>query len=98
MGKSGTSRTKWRWQRRRKVFPACESMYVCCPALRSRSRQPIKHCKKLLSEISPKSPVKYYEKYVKPKDVVGAEEVKSSDEKLSEDEYAASDDEEIAGK
>ncbi|TYI40100.1 hypothetical protein ES332_A02G139800v1 [Gossypium tomentosum] len=56
MGKSGTSRTKWRWQRRRKVFPACESMCVCCPALRSRSRQPIKHCKKLLSEISPKSP------------------------------------------
>ncbi|TYJ36821.1 hypothetical protein E1A91_A05G334800v1 [Gossypium mustelinum] len=40
----------------------------------------------------------YCEKYVKPKNVVGAEEVKSSDEKLSEDEYAASDDEEIAGK
>ncbi|MBA0839256.1 hypothetical protein Goarm_005005 [Gossypium armourianum] len=32
------------------------------------------------------------------KDVVGAEEVKSSDEKLSEDEYVASKDEEIAGK
>ncbi|MBA0810781.1 hypothetical protein Gohar_002740 [Gossypium harknessii] len=32
------------------------------------------------------------------KDVVGAEEVKSSDEKLSEDEYVASKDEEITGK
>ncbi|PPD96216.1 hypothetical protein GOBAR_DD06759 [Gossypium barbadense] len=40
----------------------------------------------------------YSEKYVKPEDIVGAEEVKSSDEKLSEDEYAASEDEEIAGK
>ncbi|KAG4188558.1 hypothetical protein ERO13_A08G172125v2 [Gossypium hirsutum] len=40
----------------------------------------------------------YCEKYVKPKDIVEAEEVKSSDEKLSEDEYAASDDDEIAGK
>ncbi|MBA0777931.1 hypothetical protein Gotri_005878 [Gossypium trilobum] len=32
------------------------------------------------------------------KDVVGAEEVNSSDEKLSEDEYAASKDEEITRK
>ncbi|KAK8361901.1 hypothetical protein V6Z12_A03G067800 [Gossypium hirsutum] len=40
----------------------------------------------------------YCEKYVKPEDVVGEEEVKSSDEKLSEDEYAASDDEEITEK
>ncbi|TYI15164.1 hypothetical protein ES332_A08G168400v1 [Gossypium tomentosum] len=40
----------------------------------------------------------YCEKCVKPEDVVGVEEVKSSDEKLSEDEYTASDDEEIAKK
>ncbi|KAH1083706.1 hypothetical protein J1N35_023467 [Gossypium stocksii] len=40
----------------------------------------------------------YCEKYVKPEDVVGVEEVNSSDEKLSEDEYATSDDEEIVKK
>ncbi|KAK9041749.1 hypothetical protein V6N11_016839, partial [Hibiscus sabdariffa] len=39
----------------RKIFPACGSMCVCCPALRSRSRQPVKRYKKLLSEIFPKS-------------------------------------------
>ncbi|XP_010546763.1 PREDICTED: uncharacterized protein LOC104818746 [Tarenaya hassleriana] len=39
----------------RRVFPACESMCVCCPALRSRSRQPVKRYKKLLAEIFPKS-------------------------------------------
>ncbi|KAK8336689.1 hypothetical protein V6Z12_A09G136800 [Gossypium hirsutum] len=38
------------------------------------------------------------EKYVKSEDVVGVEEVKSSDKKLNEDEYGASDDEEIIGK
>ncbi|MFQ6624604.1 hypothetical protein Gotur_004140, partial [Gossypium turneri] len=37
----------------------------------------------------------YCEKYVKSEYVVGTKEVKSSDKKLSEDEYAASDDEEI---
>ncbi|KAK6251332.1 hypothetical protein SCA6_005337 [Theobroma cacao] len=40
----------------------------------------------------------YCEKYAKPEDVGAAPEEKSSDEELSEDEYAASDDEEIAGK
>ncbi|KZV47335.1 hypothetical protein F511_07758 [Dorcoceras hygrometricum] len=40
----------------RKLFPACESMCVCCPALRSSSRQPVKRYKKLLAEIFPKSP------------------------------------------
>ncbi|AED93613.1 putative protein EFR3 [Arabidopsis thaliana] len=40
----------------RNVFPACESMCICCPALRSRSRQPVKRYKKLLGEIFPKSP------------------------------------------
>ena len=39
----------------RKLFPACESMCVCCPALRSSSRQPVKRYRKLLSEIFPKS-------------------------------------------
>lgn len=43
----------------RKLFPACESMCVCCPALRSRSRQPVKRYKKLLAEIFPKSPVSF---------------------------------------
>lgn len=40
----------------RKLFPACESMCVCCPALRSSSRQPVKRYKKLLAEVFPKSP------------------------------------------
>lgn len=47
----------------RKIFPACESMCVCCPALRSRSRQPVKRYKKLLSEIFPKSPVSFFPQY-----------------------------------
>ncbi|XP_071697859.1 protein SEMI-ROLLED LEAF 2-like [Rutidosis leptorrhynchoides] len=40
----------------RKLFPACVNMCVCCPALSSRSRQPVKRYKKLLAEIFPKSP------------------------------------------
>lgn len=40
----------------RKIFPACGSMCVCCPAMRSRSRQPVKRYKKLLADIFPKSP------------------------------------------
>ncbi|KAF5178819.1 Efr3-like protein [Thalictrum thalictroides] len=40
----------------RKVFPACGHMCVCCPALRTRSRQPVKRYKKLLADIFPKSP------------------------------------------
>ncbi|GMG99780.1 hypothetical protein Nepgr_001620 [Nepenthes gracilis] len=40
----------------RKVFPACGRMCICCPALRSRSRQPVKRYKKLVSDIFPKSP------------------------------------------
>lgn len=39
----------------RKLFPACGNMCICCPALRSRSRQPVKRYKKMLSEIFPKS-------------------------------------------
>lgn len=41
----------------RKIFPACGNMCVCCPALRSRSRQPVKRYRKLLADIFPKSPV-----------------------------------------
>ncbi|RVW97824.1 Protein EFR3-like B [Vitis vinifera] len=44
----------------RRIFPACGSMCVCCPALRSRSRQPVKRYKKLLAEIFPKSIVSTY--------------------------------------
>ncbi|KAF9619808.1 hypothetical protein IFM89_009559 [Coptis chinensis] len=40
----------------RKVLPVCGNMCVCCPALRTRSRQPVKRYKKLLAEIFPKSP------------------------------------------
>ncbi|KAL5138653.1 RNA polymerase II-associated protein 3 [Glycine soja] len=40
----------------RKIFPACGNMCVCCPALRSRSRQPVKRYRKLLADIFPKSP------------------------------------------
>ncbi|KAK3031229.1 hypothetical protein RJ639_036884, partial [Escallonia herrerae] len=40
----------------RKIFPACGNLCVCCPALRSRSRQPVKRYKKLLTGIFPKSP------------------------------------------
>ncbi|XP_026446254.1 uncharacterized protein LOC113346917 [Papaver somniferum] len=39
----------------RKVLPVCSNMCICCPALRSRSRQPVKRYKKLLAEIFPKS-------------------------------------------
>ncbi|GAB2277414.1 hypothetical protein Dimus_012121 [Dionaea muscipula] len=39
----------------RKIFPACGRMCICCPALRSRSRQPVKRYKKLVAEIFPKS-------------------------------------------
>lgn len=39
----------------RKVLPACGSMCVCCPGLRSRSRQPVKRYKKLLADIFPKN-------------------------------------------
>ncbi|GMN44036.1 hypothetical protein TIFTF001_013233 [Ficus carica] len=44
----------------RKIFPACGSMCVCCPALRSSSRKPVKRYKKLLAEIFPKSHIAKY--------------------------------------
>ncbi|GAB2211638.1 hypothetical protein Droror1_Dr00024962 [Drosera rotundifolia] len=39
----------------RKIFPACGNLCICCPALRSRSRHPVKRYKKLIAEIFPKS-------------------------------------------
>ncbi|KAL5225596.1 hypothetical protein ABZP36_012235 [Zizania latifolia] len=39
----------------RKVLPACGSLCYFCPALRARSRQPIKRYKKILAEIFPKT-------------------------------------------
>ncbi|KAF8721519.1 hypothetical protein HU200_023025 [Digitaria exilis] len=39
-----------------KLMPSCESMCVCCPALRPSSRRPVKRYKKLLAEIFPKTP------------------------------------------
>lgn len=41
----------------RQVFPVCESLCFFCPALRARSRHPVKRYKKLLAEIFPRSPV-----------------------------------------
>ena len=40
-----------------KLLPSCESMCVCCPALRPSSRRPVKRYKKLLAEIFPKTTV-----------------------------------------
>ncbi|KAL0428551.1 UNVERIFIED_CONTAM: protein SEMI-ROLLED LEAF 2 [Sesamum latifolium] len=39
----------------RQVLPACGSLCFFCPALRERSRQPVKRYKKLISDIFPKS-------------------------------------------
>ncbi|XP_062178610.1 protein SEMI-ROLLED LEAF 2-like isoform X2 [Phragmites australis] len=39
----------------RKVLPACGSLCYFCPALRTRSRQPVKRYKKILAEIFPKT-------------------------------------------
>ncbi|XP_006657548.1 protein SEMI-ROLLED LEAF 2-like [Oryza brachyantha] len=39
----------------RKVLPACGSLCYFCPALRARSRQPVKRYKTILAEIFPKT-------------------------------------------
>ncbi|KAH9301851.1 hypothetical protein KI387_013434, partial [Taxus chinensis] len=39
----------------RRVLPICGNLCFFCPALRARSRQPVKRYKKLLSDIFPKS-------------------------------------------
>ncbi|CAL0322107.1 unnamed protein product [Lupinus luteus] len=38
----------------RRVVPVCGNLCVCCPALRARSRQPVKRYKKLIAEIFPR--------------------------------------------
>ncbi|KAL9232569.1 hypothetical protein vseg_007668 [Gypsophila vaccaria] len=40
----------------RQVLPACGSLCFFCPAMRARSRQPVKRYKKLIADIFPKSP------------------------------------------
>lgn len=39
----------------RQVLPACGNLCFFCPAMRARSRQPVKRYKKLISDIFPKS-------------------------------------------
>ncbi|XP_043691428.1 protein SEMI-ROLLED LEAF 2-like isoform X2 [Telopea speciosissima] len=39
----------------RKVLPVCGSLCFFCPAMRARSRQPVKRYKKLISDIFPRS-------------------------------------------
>ncbi|XP_042048331.1 protein SEMI-ROLLED LEAF 2-like isoform X2 [Salvia splendens] len=39
----------------RQVLPACGNLCFLCPAMRERSRQPVKRYKKLISDIFPKS-------------------------------------------
>ncbi|KAL8494007.1 hypothetical protein ACS0TY_024982 [Phlomoides rotata] len=39
----------------RQILPACGSLCFFCPAMRARSRQPVKRYKKLISDIFPKS-------------------------------------------
>ncbi|XP_019186681.1 PREDICTED: uncharacterized protein LOC109181388 isoform X2 [Ipomoea nil] len=39
----------------RQVLPACGTLCFFCPAMRARSRQPVKRYKKLISDIFPKS-------------------------------------------
>lgn len=41
----------------RTVVPACGSLCYFCPALRTRSRQPVKRYKKILAEIFPRTQV-----------------------------------------
>ncbi|OIW03746.1 hypothetical protein TanjilG_30022 [Lupinus angustifolius] len=41
----------------RRVVPVCGNLCVCCPALRARSRQPVKRYKKLIAEIFPRKQV-----------------------------------------
>lgn len=41
----------------RRVLPLCSICCVCCPALRARSRHPVKRYKTLLAEIFPRSQV-----------------------------------------
>lgn len=40
----------------RQLLPACGNLCFFCPAMRARSRQPVKRYKKLISDIFPRSP------------------------------------------
>lgn len=40
----------------RQVLPACGSLCFFCPAMRARSRQPVKRYKRLIADIFPRSP------------------------------------------
>ncbi|XP_073288526.1 protein SEMI-ROLLED LEAF 2-like isoform X2 [Primulina huaijiensis] len=39
----------------KRVMPVCDSLCTCCPAMRPRSRHPVKRYKKLLAEIFPRN-------------------------------------------
>ncbi|KAI3445035.1 hypothetical protein Pfo_001700 [Paulownia fortunei] len=39
----------------KRMMPVCDSLCVCCPAMRPRSRHPVKRYKKLLADIFPKN-------------------------------------------
>ncbi|EXB52894.1 hypothetical protein L484_004958 [Morus notabilis] len=39
----------------RRVLPACGSLCFFCPAMRARSRQPVKRYKKLIADIFPRN-------------------------------------------
>lgn len=41
----------------RQVLPACGSLCFFCPAMRARSRQPVKRYKKLIADIFPRNQV-----------------------------------------
>ncbi|RWW21537.1 hypothetical protein GW17_00014303 [Ensete ventricosum] len=46
----------------RRVLPACGYLCCFCPSLRTRSRQPVKRYKKLLTDAFPRSPKKWEKK------------------------------------
>lgn len=37
------------------IMPVCDSLCVCCPGMRPRSRHPVKRYKNLLADIFPKN-------------------------------------------
>lgn len=44
----------------RQVLPACGSLCFFCPAMRARSRQPVKRYKKLIADIFPRNQVSVF--------------------------------------
>lgn len=49
-----------------RIMPACDQLCVCCPAMRTRSRQPVKRYKKLISDSFPRSPVSLVQFFIFP--------------------------------